>query len=114
MRLVRGDKLPEDLKKQVLTSYAYRMTVESAERWPHINRYMRQNGYKAQLIGDEQWLKEHAFYVTRGRTLAKNRKHCEPGYLANDPCEFCGSNKYEPTKAGCCPHCRIEKEMNNA
>jgi len=29
-------------------------------------------------------------------------------------CEKCGRDKREPTKAGCCPACRFEKELNNA
>ena len=35
-----------------------------------------------ELISDEQWLNEHAFYVNASGALDLRKDHCEPEYMA--------------------------------
>jgi hypothetical protein len=76
-KLVNGADLPENLKREVLRSYVFRPTFE--------NGYPKKNPANACVvpISDAQWLKEHAFYVTKLGTLDKRIKRCEPHYLAH-------------------------------
>lgn len=76
MKLITGDKLSAELKREVLSAFVYRLTTE--------NGYPARNPCRARVpaISDEQWLKEHAFYVTAQGKLARNRRHAEPAYLA--------------------------------
>lgn len=73
--LTRGDKLPADLRAQVLNSYIYRLTTE--------NGYPARNPCHARVpaITDAEWLAEHAFYVTKRGTLDARRNSAEPAYL---------------------------------
>jgi hypothetical protein len=64
MRLVKGDKLPANVKAEVLNAYVHR----------HLDTTCRD---------DAQWLATHAFYITKRGTLARNVNHCEPHYLAD-------------------------------
>jgi hypothetical protein len=80
--IVRGDKLPPKLQREVLAMYVYRWTVDNTQReraW---------NGIAGQptipLITDDQWLREHAFFVTKCGTLDKRRNHhAQPAYMAD-------------------------------
>ncbi len=60
MKLVRGDKLPEHMKEEVLRAYIYRITPE------------------------DEYLKDNAFYVTDKGCLSRRHKHSEPAYMATD------------------------------
>jgi len=82
--LVRGDKLPEKLRAEIIRAYVHRMTIGNALAHPHHVEYMRQGGYALPLITDAQWLAEHAFYVTKRGTLDRRRRHCEPAFLAEE------------------------------
>lgn len=75
-KLIKGSELPENLKRQVLAAYVYRLTTE--------NGYPAHNPCKARVpaISDAQWLAEHSFYVTARGTLDARQHHAEPAYLA--------------------------------
>lgn len=77
MKLTKGNKLPSELQEQIKRNYIYRLTIE--------NGYPEKNPCNAKVpaIGDEQWLAEHAFYVTNNGALSKKHTHCEPHYLAD-------------------------------
>jgi len=81
-KLVRGDQLPSSLRRQVLARYVHRWTSDNPQR-EHAYR-----GYEGKptipLVSDEQWLREHAFYVTDRGTLDARRKHAEPAYMIED------------------------------
>ena len=76
MKLTRGDKLTPEQRAAVLRVYVYRLTTE--------NGYAQRNPCRARVpaISDEQWLREHAFYVTKDGHLSNRHGHCEPAYLA--------------------------------
>lgn len=79
--LIKGDKLNQEQRKQVLESFGYRWTSDNRRRedwW---------RGIKGQptmpLVSDDQWLKEHAFHFTSdGKRLKARPRYCEPAYLA--------------------------------
>ena len=78
-KLVRGDQLPSNLRRDVLASYIYRWTSDNPAReraWRGIK-----GAPTIPLISDAQWLREHAFYVTDRGTLDKRKKNAEPAYL---------------------------------
>jgi len=81
-KLVRGDQLPSSLRRQVLARYVHRWTRDNPQR-EHAYR-----GHEGKptipLVSDEQWLREHAFYVTDRGTLDARRKHAEPAYMIED------------------------------
>lgn len=98
MRLVRGDRLPPQARRDVLASYGYRWTHENAKRIGRCPACAQQaacggaaevNGtpwheYHNPLVSDEQWLRDHAFYVTRLGALSRRHRHCEPGWMAEE------------------------------
>jgi hypothetical protein len=81
-KLVRGDRLPSDLRRQVLSRYVHRWTSDNRDR----ERVWR--GVKGAptipLQSDDQWLREHAFWVTSKGTLDARRKHAEPAFMIED------------------------------
>lgn len=80
--IVRGDKLPEHLKREVLNSFIYRWTTGNTRRedvWKKIKGQPR-----IPLISDEQWLREHAFHVMKDGRLSLRHHHAEPHYMADD------------------------------
>lgn len=82
-KLVRGDQLPSDLRREVLARYPYRWTSDNPRResaWRNI-----EGKPTIPLVSDAQWLRDHAFYVTDRGTLDKRRnKHAEPAYGLED------------------------------
>jgi hypothetical protein len=82
--LVRGDKLSESARREVLASYGYRWTVENESR---ARAWCRNGGFNPPIIPvitDAEWLREHAFHVVRdGSRLMVNRRHAEPACLAD-------------------------------
>jgi hypothetical protein len=78
MKLVKGDKLAPETRREVLNAFVYRLTSE--------NGYPARNpcGARVPAISDTQWLSEHAFYVRVDGKLARNRRHAEPCFLAED------------------------------
>jgi hypothetical protein len=78
-KLVRGDQLPSDLRREILARYLYRWTSDNQEReraWRGIK-----GAPTIPLVSDAQWLREHAFYVTDRGTLDKRKKGAEPAYM---------------------------------
>ena len=78
MKLIKGDQLSNEARKQVLSQFVYRLTTE--------NNYPRRNpcGARDPAISDSQWLAKHAFYVRKDGRLARNRHHAEPSFMADD------------------------------
>lgn len=80
--LVRGDQLPSNLRREVLARYPYRWTSDNPAReraWSRI-----EGAPTIPLVSDAQWLRDHAFYVTRRGTLDKRRTHAEPAYMTEE------------------------------
>lgn len=73
---VRGNELPEVLRSQVLNRYPYRMTEESAKRWPETTKRMVRGGYSLPLISDVEWLRISEFDVTARGELSRRTTHC--------------------------------------
>ena len=63
MKLIRGNRLTEGNKKEVLAAY--------------VHRHLDPRGKT-----DAEFLGEHAFYITKGGRLSRAHKHCEPACLA--------------------------------
>lgn len=82
MRLVNGADLLPATRAEVLRTFVYRWTFEN-ERMARC-AYVMHTPPTAPLVTDEQWLREHAFYVRNDGALARNRHYCEPHYMAND------------------------------
>lgn len=84
--LVRGDRLSDSARRQVLSAFGYRWTHENEMR---ARSWCRQSGFdppKIPLISDNQWLQEHAFHVVKnGSRLMRNRPHSEPAFLVETP-----------------------------
>lgn len=76
--LITGDKLLPKTRQQVLAAYLYRLTTE--------NGYPKNNpcGATVPAISDEEWLRTHAFYVTRNGRLDRRYNRCEPAFLADE------------------------------
>ena len=111
MPLVRGDHLSPQLRAEVLGAYVHRWTHENmhAQRgyyghacpacWQHCNHPPGSGGLVSDpedpafgtdpewhhrhrpLVTDAEWLRTHAFYVTRRGRLDLRRRHAEPACL---------------------------------
>ncbi len=82
MKLVLGTKLPARVREHVLRAYIYRWTVDNGHRlcaWSKMDSMPTMP-----LQTDDEWLADHAFYVTARGELSARHAHCEPHYLAND------------------------------
>ena len=80
--IVRGDKLPFHLQQEVLRKFIYRWTTGNTQRvsaWSGISGKPR-----IPLISDEQWLRKHAFHVTKAGKLDERHHHAEPYFMADD------------------------------
>lgn len=75
--MILGNVLYPPLRTEVLNAFPYRMTVESAKRWPATTQRMREGGFRLTLITDEQWLASTYFAITKRGKLARNFNHCE-------------------------------------
>jgi hypothetical protein len=82
--VIRGDKLPEHLKREVLNSFPYRWTKENEGRARYFYKYGKVDPPRSELISDEQWLREHAFHVTKAGKLDARHAHAEPHFMADD------------------------------
>jgi hypothetical protein len=82
--LVRGDKLSESARREVLESHGHRWTVENEARARRWHWAATIDPPRIPLVTDAQWLREHAFHVVRdGSRLMANRRHAEPACLAD-------------------------------
>ena len=82
MRLIKGISLTEAQKAEVLRSFVYRHTIEHKPDWIGTNPALYAT---ADIVRDEQWIRDHAFYIREDGRLAqgKRHEHCEPEYLAS-------------------------------
>lgn len=100
MQLMRGDRLTAAVRKQVLAAFVHRWTHENAKQTygggcPACIQHRQCGGsvsvdgkpwheYHVPLVTDQEWLREHAFYVTAAGGLSARHNHCEPAFLADD------------------------------
>jgi len=80
--LVRGDQLKPETKQAVLQAFVYRWTYDNHRReqaWKGI-----EGQPTIPLISDDQWLREHAFYVNRDGSLSNRHQHAEPHYFIDE------------------------------
>jgi hypothetical protein len=98
--IVRGDKLPQRLQDEALRRYIYRWTTGNTQRGssygycPHCktpggkpsetNIACRQIHPTIPLITDAEWLRTHAFHITKDGRFSEKHNHAEPGYMADD------------------------------
>lgn len=98
--VIRGDKLPHHLQEEILRRFVHRWTTGNTQRasvygvCPHCgvaggkpsktNVACRQVHPTLPLISDAQWLREHAFHVTKAGRLDARHAHAEPHYMADD------------------------------
>ncbi|HPM83485.1 MAG TPA: hypothetical protein PLF81_22430 [Candidatus Anammoximicrobium sp.] len=103
-KLLRGDRLTADQRRQVLAAFVYRWTSENGQRGAAYGRcpvcgehggkpddpataYVapvacRQHHPTIPLVSDSRWIQDHAFYFTAAGKLAERPRYCEPFYLA--------------------------------
>lgn len=111
MPLIRGDELRPELQRQVLARYVHRHTVENARQsyhgrcpnceqmaaigfrtgwpgdapkiWTRDEWHAYHTTHGAPLVTDAEWLRAHAFYVTRSGHLDERRHYAEPAIIAD-------------------------------
>jgi hypothetical protein len=76
-RLVKGGDLTPAQREEVLRAFVHRNTVERPDR--------TLPGMVMVRSSDEEWLQEHAFYITVKGRLAQVPTYCEPHYMADLP-----------------------------
>jgi len=100
MKLVRGDRLTAAVRKHVLAAFVHRWTHDNARqtyngRCPACVQQRQCGGNMTvegkpwhechvALVTDDEWLREHAFYVTTTGTLSARHRRCEPAFLTDD------------------------------
>lgn len=105
MPLIPGDRLTPSLRRAVLATFVHRWTHENArqsysgrcpacvqrERCGQLSTVTLSDGqivnwhdYHMPLQSDEDWLRAHAFHVTRGGRLDADASHCEPIIVADE------------------------------
>lgn len=68
--LVRGDKLTDAQRKEVLARFVY--------------RNLEKDTVRDKETRDRDWLRAHAFYVRADGRIADKPGHCEPAYMAGE------------------------------
>ena len=81
--LVRGDKLTPAARAEVLRAFIYRWTKDN-ERRESVRRGISGKP-TIPLISDAQWLREHAFMVTKSGELSRSHRYAEPHYMTANP-----------------------------
>lgn len=97
-KLIKGQDLNSDQRRQVLAAYVHRWTFENAKQTysgqcpgcvqrsgPNDEESIKDwHAYHKPLETDDVWLKDHAFYfVSDGSRLDYKHDHCEPSYMAD-------------------------------
>ena len=80
--LTKGIDLSSQARAEVLNAFGYRWTVENEQRAREWYRAGGQKPPSMRLVTDEEWLADHAFYVTKSGRLAWNRHRVVPSYMA--------------------------------
>ncbi len=112
--IIRGDKLPEYLKQEVLRAYVHRWTIGNEQRaaaygfCPHCktpggkpsetNIACRQFHPTIPLQTDAEWLRAHAFHVTKNGKLDARHHHAEPDFMAEENPRRARKNPYSIVK----------------
>lgn len=96
-KLLRGDELTPEMRKQVENAFIYRWTTDNRRRGdvyrcgkcdvmndPYVNEKSSEGHSHPTipLISDDQWIKEHSFYFLNDGRLDPRKRHAEPVYLA--------------------------------
>ena len=79
--LVKGVDLTPSQITEVKSAFGYRRTKENQARVLVLGIV---SGTKAFETTDEQWIAEHAFYITKAGRLARRPYHCEPAFMAEE------------------------------
>ena len=75
MKLIRGDRLTEAQRADVLRRFVHRNT----------GTFRRHDQAETPLYQtDAEWLAAHAFYIRADGALSNKHGHCEPYYMANN------------------------------
>ncbi len=82
--IVRGDRLTDATRRDVLRRFPYRMTTESIASNPTATATMRRGGYRMPIISDVEWLATKAFHIKSDGTLDNRHSYCEPAFMAGD------------------------------
>ena len=98
MRLIRGNLLTPEQRRDVLAAYVNRHT--------HEHLYPMSGG---EPVSDDEWLASKAFYVTDAGKLSRAHNACQPASLApavlpaekRGPLHTC----HQPGRSGYCPAC---------
>lgn len=80
MKYTIGSELPEATKREVLSAYGYRWTIENearARQWHGAGTTPPQS-----LPTDAAWLADHAFATTRSGRLNRSVNHSFPAFMA--------------------------------
>lgn len=75
MKLIKGSKLSDQQRRQVLSAFVYRWTADNPMReraWAHHERP------RIPLISDDEWLKRYQFYFTSTDRLSVKKRYAEP------------------------------------
>jgi len=100
MTLIVGSKLTPRQREEVLRCFVHRWTHENARQTyggqcPGCaqrsgsgtvivdGREVAWHDYHRPLQTDDEWLREHAFHVTKAGRLDRRHDHCVPSYLAS-------------------------------
>ena len=78
MKLVRGDKLTESARKEVLSTYGYRWTSDNPQRSIWWQKEIEKP--RIPTCTDEEWLRNHAFWCINEGRLARNCKTASAGF----------------------------------
>lgn len=95
--LVRGDELTPSQREEVLSAFVHRWTRENPHRTTVYKCHLcdirkpyenpkSSDGHThptIPLISDDQWLADHAFYITKAGHLAKVPGNCVPAYVVD-------------------------------
>ncbi len=81
LNLIPGAELTVAQRRQVLSAFVHRNTIEHPFGWGCNGHAFNQPS----TVTDAAWVAEHAFYFVKdGSRLNGSRKHCEPAYLARE------------------------------
>jgi hypothetical protein len=99
-RIVRGDKLHPDARKEALSRYVHRWTHENSKqnyggKCPACVQgasHAAKNGMSQEqwhnhhdpMTSDHEWMKSHAFHVKKNGMLSNKHHNAEPHYMANE------------------------------